>query len=135
KRTDTETVFLTNKSCADEQECLTPGYRLPIGTYNFSRLVTDSRLRGPLVDIFVWTVVFAAGSVLTTFSLGLFMALILNDPVIPARKLIRSLLIIPYCIPGVISILVWQGMLNLNYGIVNHGLSLITGSTISINWL
>jgi ABC-type sugar transport system permease subunit len=138
RRTDTTTVFSNNKSCADQQECLTPGYRLPIGTHNFSRLVTDQRLRGPLVDIFVWTVVFAAGSVLTTFSLGLFMALILNDPVIPARKLIRSLLIIPYCIPGVISILVWQGMLNQNYGIINSILNWLAGSPetpIAINWL
>jgi len=138
KRTDTTTVFSTNKSCTDQQECLTPGYRLPIGTHNFTRLATDSRLRGPLVDIFVWTVVFAAGSVLTTFSLGLFMALILNDPMIPARKLIRSLLIIPYCIPGVISILVWQGMLNQNYGIINTILNWLAGSPetpIAINWL
>lgn len=138
KRTDTTTFFSNNKACTDQEECLTPGYRLPIGTHNFTRLVTDQRLRGPMVDIFVWTVVFAAGSVLTTFSLGLFMALILNDPMIPARKLIRSLLIIPYCIPGVISILVWQGMLNQNYGIINTMLNWLAGSPetpIAINWL
>lgn len=128
-------TFLTNKQCLDSGECLSPGYRVNVGTFNFTRLVTDPGLRGPLIDIFVWTVVFAAGSVLSTFSLGLFMALILNDPVIPARKLIRSLLIIPYCIPGVISILVWQGMMNQNFGIINNFLSWLTNSNVTINWL
>lgn len=132
---NSERLFLTNKQCLDSGECLSPGYRLNVGTFNFTRLASDERLRGPLVDIFVWTVVFAAGSVLTTFSMGLFMALILNDSVIPARKLIRSLLIIPYCIPGVISILIWQGMLNQNLGIINDFLSWLTNTNVTINWL
>jgi ABC-type sugar transport system permease subunit len=91
-----------------------------IGLGNFTRIVEDPALRGPLVDIFVWTVMFALLSVLTTFSLGLMMALVLNDPIIPARKAIRSLLLIPYAIPGVISIVVWAGMLNRNLGIINE---------------
>jgi len=113
-------------------DSLSPGYRVNIGTHNFTRLVTDPGLRGPLVDIFVWTITFAALSVLTTFSLGLFMALILNDPAIPARRLIRSLLIIPYCIPGVISILVWQGMLNQNLGFITNLIFDATG--VRIPW-
>jgi ABC-type sugar transport system permease subunit len=58
--------------------------------------------------------------VLTTFTAGLFMAMILNDPGIPGRKIIRSLLIIPYALPGVIGVLVWRGMLNENFGIINN---------------
>jgi ABC-type sugar transport system permease subunit len=104
----------------DSEAALTPGYRVFIGLGNFTRIVEDPALRGPLVDIFVWTVMFALLSVLTTFSLGLMMALVLNDPIIPARKAIRSLLLIPYAIPGVISIVVWAGMLNRNLGIINE---------------
>ncbi|MDX2077489.1 MAG: ABC transporter permease subunit [bacterium] len=143
---DNNKVYSADDNCdipegAREPECgffssatgekLSPGYRLPIGTHNFTRLVTDPGLRGPLVDIFVWTIVFAALSVLTTFSVGLFMALILNDPVIPARKLIRSLLIIPYTIPGVISILVWQGMLNQNLGVITNFIFDLTGTRVA----
>lgn len=98
---------------------LQPGYRVYVGFENFERFITDPSLRGPLVSIFAWTVMFAALSVITTFALGLGMALVFNDPSIPARKLFRSILLIPYAIPGVISIVVWRGMLNQNLGIIN----------------
>ncbi|MDX1993462.1 MAG: ABC transporter permease subunit [bacterium] len=103
-------------------EVLQPGYQVNVGFRNFERLVNDPGLRGPLLQVFVWTVTFALLSVLTTFAVGLFMALILNDNAIPGRKIIRSLLIIPYAIPGVIAIGVWRGMLNENLGIIGAGL-------------
>jgi arabinogalactan oligomer / maltooligosaccharide transport system permease protein len=98
---------------------LLPGYTVNVGIFNFTRLFQEPALRGPFVNIFVWTIAFAALSVITTFVIGLGMALILNDPGIPGRKFIRSLLIIPYAIPGVISILVWRGLLNENLGLIN----------------
>jgi arabinogalactan oligomer / maltooligosaccharide transport system permease protein len=122
---DTEGYFQAQNG----SQTLQPGYRVFIGLGNFSRLINDPALRGPLVDIFVWTVVFAFLSVLTTFALGLIMSMILNDPIIPARKVIRSILLIPYAIPGVISIVVWRGMFNQNLGIINN----VLGE--NINWL
>jgi arabinogalactan oligomer / maltooligosaccharide transport system permease protein len=101
-------------------EQLAPGFRVTVGLDNFSRLVNDPGLRGPLIQIFTWTVVFALLSVLTTFTVGLFMAMVLNDPGIVGRKIIRSLLIIPYAMPGVIGIMVWRGMLNQNLGIITN---------------
>ncbi len=97
-----------------------PGYRVGVGLYNFERMISDPGLRGPLIDIFVWTVAFAFLSVLLTFIVGLAMALVMNDPRMPGRTIIRSLLIIPYAIPGVISIVVWRGMLNLNLGVITN---------------
>ncbi|MBC8171992.1 MAG: ABC transporter permease subunit [Anaerolineae bacterium] len=110
-------------------ETLQPGYRVYIGLGNFTRLIEDPALSGPLINIFIWTIAFALFSVLTTFAMGLIMALILNDPMIPGRKIIRSLLLIPYAIPGVISIVVWRGMLNLNLGVINDLLG------TNVNWL
>jgi arabinogalactan oligomer / maltooligosaccharide transport system permease protein len=113
---DKQGIFVNAKT----GEALAPGYRVTIGLDNFSRLVNDPGLRGPLLQIFVWTIMFAALSVFTTFVVGLFMALILNDPGIVGRKVIRSLLIIPYAMPGVIGIMVWRGMLNQNLGIITN---------------
>jgi len=97
---------------------LNPGYQVTIGWSNFQRLLTSPALRGPFIQVFVWTIVFALFSVLTTFALGLFMALVFNDPHFPARKLVRTLLILPYAIPGVIGILIWRGMLNQHLGVI-----------------
>jgi ABC-type sugar transport system permease subunit len=110
---DTVGSFIANKGTG-EQQTLDPGYQVNVGMENFRRFIESPALRGPLVSVFTWTILFAALSVLTTFSVGLMMALVLNDPLIRGRKIIRSLLIIPYAIPGVISILVWKGMMNPN---------------------
>ena len=38
------------------------------------------------------------------------------------RKLIRTLLIIPYTIPALLTILVWRGMLNPELGVITNSL-------------
>ena len=117
-------TFVANKGTAEQAE-LQPGYWVNVGFDNFVRFIESPALRGPLVQVFTWTVVFALASVVSTFVAGLFMALVLNGPGIPARKLIRSLLIIPYAVPGVISILVWRGMMNPNLGVLaNLGINI-----------
>lgn len=108
-------------------QALRPGYQVPVGWKNFRRLLTSPALRGPFILVFLWTFAFAFLSVLTTFALGLFLALVFDDPIIPGRKLIRSLLIIPYAIPGVLSILIWRGMLNPHLGVVSTNLQGLVG--------
>ncbi|MEX2143170.1 MAG: maltose ABC transporter permease MalF [Anaerolineales bacterium] len=101
-----------------EGTTLNPGYQVTIGFSNFERLLVSPALRGPFVQIFIWTVVFAVVSVVSTFALGLFLALVYNDPTFRGRKLVRTLLIIPYAMPGVIGILIWRGMLNQHFGVI-----------------
>ncbi|MEL7434029.1 MAG: ABC transporter permease subunit, partial [Chloroflexota bacterium] len=127
-------------------DTLTPGYRVWIGGQNFERVVEDNfnfdsfedeelnffqqfqnAFNGELFTIFIWTFMFAFLSVFTTFWMGLFMAIILDDAKLPGKKIIRSLLIIPYAIPGVIGIVVWQGMLNGNLGIISTTIADFTG--------
>ncbi len=118
--------FFINQS--NRSDRLTPGYITNVGFANFTRLFSDPRLRGPLIDIFVWTVTFSIMSVMLTFVVGLAMALVLNEPRLPGKFIIRSLLIIPYALPGVISIVVWRGMLNTNLGVVTDLAQAITGT-------
>lgn len=61
-------------------------------------------------------------SVLSTFALGLAIAILYNDKDMPFKKVIRSFLLIPYTIPGLISIIMWRGMLNPEFGVINRAL-------------
>jgi ABC-type sugar transport system permease subunit len=99
-----------------------PGFRAEIGFKNFSDFIASPALRGPLVQIVTWNFIFPTFSVLSTFALGLAIAIMFNDPDFPFKKLIRSLLIIPYTIPGLISIIMWRGMLNSEFGVINDWL-------------
>ncbi|MCX6436191.1 MAG: ABC transporter permease subunit [Actinobacteria bacterium] len=102
----------------DSAAILEPGWRAPIWFENYSKLVTDARFRDPLIRVFIWTVVFASATVLTTFALGLLLALALNKP-LHGRRIYRSILVLPYAMPSVMSILIWGGMFNSEFGAIN----------------
>lgn len=108
---------------------LLPGYYVTIGSRNFSRLFDPNNptFRGPFIRIFVWTFAFAVLVVLSTFALGLFLAVIFNDPTLPGRKIIQSLLVVPYAVPAFISVMVWRGLLNPQFGIVSKFLDDVFG--------
>lgn len=99
---------------------LRPGFIESIGFTNFREFFVSPALRGPLVRIVSWNFAFAFFSLLLNFSLGLAIAILFNDPNFPLKKLIRSLLIIPYTVPALITILIWRGMLNPELGVIDR---------------
>ncbi|MBS3787255.1 maltose ABC transporter permease MalF [Candidatus Bipolaricaulota bacterium] len=98
---------------------LEPGYKATVGLENFSRIFTDPMITGPFLRVFTWTFIWAFMSVLTTFVLGLGIAIILNDSRLRLKPLYKGLLILPYAIPAFISALIWRGFFNTNVGIIN----------------
>ncbi len=109
-----------------------PGWRVNIGFGNFERIFTSQGLRGPVVSIFVWTVAFATLSVLLTFAVGLLLATILQWQHLRFKAVYRILLILPYAVPAFISILVFRGLFNQNFGEINLILQALIG--IRPNW-
>lgn len=101
-------------------EALIPGFIETRGLQNFGDFFVSPALRGPLVRILTWNFAFAFFSLLLNFSLGLAVAILFNDPGFPFRKLIRSLLLIPYTIPALITIVMWRGILNPEVGVVDR---------------
>ena len=99
---------------------LRPGFVESVQFTNFRDFFLSPALRGPLVRIILWNFGFALFGVLFNFSLGLAIAIMFNDKFFPFKKLIRSLLIIPYTIPALITILIWRGMLNPELGVFDR---------------
>jgi len=99
---------------------LIPGYIANIGLDNFKKFVSSPGLRGPLITIIIWNFVFAFFSVFLTFSLGLGISILYGDPSFKGKKILRTLLLIPYTIPSLITILIWRGMFNPQLGVVNR---------------
>lgn len=109
----------TGNFVSDDGTALTPGWRVGVGFSNFGAMVADARMAGPFAEIFIWTFVFAFVSVVSTFALGIFLAVTFNDPRLRGRRIYRSLFILPYAFPGFLSALVWAGMLNDRFGYIN----------------
>ncbi len=108
-------------------EEIKPGFIDQVGFANFKRFFVSPALRGPLVRIIVWNFSFAFFSLLLNFALGLLIAVMFNDPDFPFKKIIRSLLIVPYTVPALLTILVWRGMLNPELGVISRVLNDLIG--------
>lgn len=96
-----------------------PGWRVNVGWANFQRVLFSEGIRQPMLQIFLWTVTFALLSVTLTFALGLLLASILQWPHLRGKTIYRILLILPYAVPAFISILVFRGLFNQNFGEIN----------------
>jgi maltose/maltodextrin transport system permease protein len=120
---DRTTGFFT--SAAGER--LQPGFTVGIGLANYTRMLFDADFRGPFVSIFIWTVTFSALTVFFATALGMALAVLLEWPALKGRAVYRTLLFLPYAVPGFISILVWKGLFNQNFGEINTILNALFG--------
>jgi maltose/maltodextrin transport system permease protein len=96
-----------------------PGFKVDVGFGNYARMVTDREFHGPFVAIFLWTVTFAGLTVLFTLCVGATLAVLLNWEAIRFRTVYRTLVFLPYAVPGFISILVFRGLFNQSFGEIN----------------
>jgi arabinogalactan oligomer / maltooligosaccharide transport system permease protein len=99
---------------------LQPGWKTYVGLRNFGKMIHDPLIRKPFLSVFAWTFVFAASVVLLSFAIGLFLAITLDKKGLRFQKLYRSALVIPWAIPGFLALLVWAGLLNDDFGVVNR---------------
>ncbi|MDX1456097.1 MAG: maltose ABC transporter permease MalF [Marinobacter sp.] len=98
---------------------LVPGWTVNIGWDNYVRVVSDPSIRGPFFEIFVWTLSFAVATVIFTLALGLLLANLLQWDQIRGKAFYRTMFILPYAVPAFISILVFKGLFNQNFGEIN----------------
>ena len=106
---------------------LQPGFKVGVGFANYARLFGDADMRGPFGSIFVWTVAFAGLTVLFATAIGMTLAVLLSWEALKYRTLYRTLLFLPYAVPGFISILVFKGLFNQNFGEINAILNAVFG--------
>ncbi|MDE0545835.1 ABC transporter permease subunit [Microbacterium sp. C7(2022)] len=116
---------------AADGSSLPAGWYVNVGFANFLEIFTNPDLAEPLLIVAGWTFTFAILSVLIPFGLGLLFAMIYNDPRVRARKTLRTLFILPYAFPVFLSALVFRGMFNAEFGVIND----LFFFGANINWL
>ncbi len=94
-----------------------------VGLANFVDILASRgyRITEPLGFYFTLavTVLWTALNVLLHVSIGLFLALLLKDPLLRLRGVFRVLLIVPWAVPNYITALMWKGMFDRQFGAIN----------------
>ena len=85
-----------------------------IGLGNYWQMVTDPMVRRALLN----TLIFASGLVSLSFVTAMFIALVLNEDFV-GRRVVRTLMLVPWAVSGIMNGLMWKGMYNPAFGVVN----------------
>jgi multiple sugar transport system permease protein len=100
------------------------------GLANYQAVLSDRIFATAFRNTLVWT----ALSVILVLIIGTLAAMLVNEH-IPGRGLIRSLLLVPWIVPGIVVAVVWKWLYNPDFGIITDALSRVGFTSAQTNWL
>jgi len=106
-----------------------------VGFDNFSNLLTVPIWQDTFLSVFSWTVVWTVVATTLQIALGFFLAVLVNDPRVKFKKLIRTILILPWAVPAFVTILVFSAMFNDDFGAINRDIIIPYFGGDGIPWL
>jgi len=91
-----------------------------VGFKTFADLVTLKSWSKTFFGVLSWTVIWAVIATVTTYFGGILVALLVESKGVRYKKLWRTIFIIPYAIPQLISLLVMRNLFNGQFGPINQ---------------
>lgn len=105
-----------------------------VGFDNFRNLVQLESWSRTFFGVLGWTVIWAVLATITTYFGGMLVAILINQDGIKLKKLWRTILIIPFAIPNLVSLLVMRNLFNGQFGPINMFLRNVLGLE-GVPWL
>ena len=91
-----------------------------VGLKNFFNIFEVNLWRNTFFDVLQWTVVWTLlASTLQCF-VGVMLAILVNQKDLKFKPLIRTIFILPWAVPGFVTILIFTGMFNDSFGVINN---------------
>jgi multiple sugar transport system permease protein len=97
-----------------------------VGLENYQGLVSD----GTFWQSLLTGIIFAVYSVVIQMVLGVAIALVINEK-FKFANIVRTIVLVPYLVPTVAVAIIWEWLLNNNYGVVNFVLVETVGTTVN----
>ncbi|WP_078579746.1 sugar ABC transporter permease [Salipaludibacillus agaradhaerens] len=90
-----------------------------VGLENFINLFTINEWRNTFVSVLSWTLIWTFVATTLQIALAMFLAVIVNDPRLKFKKLIRTVFILPWAVPAFVTIIIFSAIFNDNFGAIN----------------
>jgi arabinogalactan oligomer/maltooligosaccharide transport system permease protein len=91
-----------------------------VGFANFGLYLFQAEWLQFFGNVFGWTILWAIMSSVTVYSIGFFQAMVVESRYIKYKKLYRLIMILPWAIPGLVSLLVFRNVFASNAGLANQ---------------
>lgn len=106
-----------------------------VGFENFKNLISVDMWKDTFISVFAWTIVWTVVATTLQIGVGLFLAVMVNDPRIKFKKLIRTILILPWAVPAFVTILIFAAMFNDEFGAINRDIIIPLIGGDGLPWL
>lgn len=90
-----------------------------VGFENFVNLFALDIWRNTFINVLSWTLIWTFVATTLQIALAMFLAIIVNDPRIRFKKLIRTVFILPWAVPAFVTIIIFSALFNDNFGAIN----------------
>lgn len=94
-----------------------------VGFQTFLDLLTLKTWSRTFFGVFTWTIIWAIAATVTCYFGGILVALLIEQKDVRFKKLWRTIFILPYAIPQLISLLIMRNLFNGQFGPINEYLS------------
>ena len=91
-----------------------------VGLKTFSEIFTVDIWRSTFLDVLAWTIVWTLVASTLQVGLGILLAVVVNQKEVRFKKFFRTILVLPWAVPGFVTILVFAGLFNDSFGAFNH---------------
>ncbi|MCI4127709.1 carbohydrate ABC transporter permease [Bacillus haynesii] len=91
-----------------------------VGLKTFSDIFTVDIWRSTFLDVLAWTIVWTLVASTLQVGLGILLAVVVNQKEVRFKKFFRTILVLPWAVPGFVTILVFAGLFNDSFGAFNH---------------
>lgn len=91
-----------------------------VGFDTFRSIFTVNIWRSTFFDVLSWTVIWTLLASTIQVSVGVFLAVIVHQKDLKFKRLIRTILVLPWAVPGFVTILIFAGLFNDSFGAINN---------------
>lgn len=91
-----------------------------VGFKTFANIFTVDIWRSTFFDVLGWTVVWTLLASTLQITIGVFLAILVNQKDLKLKRFIRTMFVLTWAVPGFVTILVFAGMFNDSFGAINN---------------
>lgn len=105
-----------------------------VGIDTFKKIFTVDIWRSTFFDVLGWTIVWTVVASTLQVGVGILLAVVVNQKDLKFKKFIRTMFVLPWAVPGFVTILVFAGLFNDSFGAINTSILSFFGIS-SIPWM
>lgn len=91
-----------------------------VGLATFKKIFTVDIWRDTFFGVLGWTVVWTLVASTLQVAIGVFLAIVVHQKEVKFKRFFRTILILPWAVPGFVTILVFAGLFNDSFGAINN---------------